>query len=184
MNSPEDYLGRVQVIVWDASKYVSAAGIQQVQHLVDHGEPAEGMCTLAWIIVNEQRRVPATLIRDIRSHAEGMVDEEFMPENLDDYGTDEGGPQLRVFAPEDAGGSLPTLEIDAQRMPNIARNIQSALDEGHPGILNRTTNEGVRLFEGRDLALISAGTVPGMGVSTRLRMDRALPGVICAGRRW
>jgi Deoxyribonuclease NucA/NucB len=33
------------------------------------------------------------------------------------------------------------LEIDAQRMPNIARNIQSALDEGHPGILNRTTNE-------------------------------------------
>jgi hypothetical protein len=42
---------------------------------------------------------------------------------------------------EEAGSSLPTLEIDAQRMPNIARNIQSALDEGHPGILNRTTNE-------------------------------------------
>lgn len=92
MNSPEDYLGRVQVILWDASRYISAAGIQQVQHLVDHGEPAEGMCTLAWIIVNEQRKVPATLIRDIRSHAVGLVDEEFMPENLDDYGTGEGGP--------------------------------------------------------------------------------------------
>jgi hypothetical protein len=44
-------------------------------------------------------------------------------------------------AAEEAGAGLPTLEIDAQRMPNIARNIQSALDEGHPGILNRTTNQ-------------------------------------------
>ncbi|HEY6289997.1 MAG TPA: NucA/NucB deoxyribonuclease domain-containing protein [Terriglobia bacterium] len=35
---------------------------------------------------------------------------------------------------------MPTLEIDAQRMPNIARNVQSALDEGHPSILTRTTN--------------------------------------------
>lgn len=92
MNDPEDYLGRVQAIVWDVSKYVSEAGIRRVQHLVDHGEPAEGMCALAWIIVNEQRRVPANLIRDIRSHAAGLVDEEFMPENLDDYGTDEGTP--------------------------------------------------------------------------------------------
>lgn len=38
---------------------------------------------------------------------------------------------------------LPTLEIDAARMPNIARNVQSALDEGHPGILNRTTDDAL-----------------------------------------
>jgi hypothetical protein len=37
-----------------------------------------------------------------------------------------------------AAEALPTLEIDASRMPNIARNVQSTLDEGHPGILNRT----------------------------------------------
>lgn len=87
MSSPENYLGRVQAIVWEVSEYVSAAGIQRVQHLVDHGEPAEGMCTLAWTIVNEQRRVPASLLRDIRSHAVDLVSEEFMPENLDEYGT-------------------------------------------------------------------------------------------------
>ena len=92
MSSSEDYLGRVQAIVWEASKYISATGIQRVQHLVDHGEPAEGMCTLAWTIVNEQRRVPADLIRAIRSHAAGLVDEEFMPENLDHYGRDDGAP--------------------------------------------------------------------------------------------
>jgi hypothetical protein len=50
------------------------------------------MCILAWIIVNEQRMVPVNLIQDIRSHAAGLVDEELMPENLDDYGTDEGAP--------------------------------------------------------------------------------------------
>lgn len=37
-----------------------------------------------------------------------------------------------------AAEALPALEIDAARMPNIARNVQSALDEGHPGVLNRT----------------------------------------------
>jgi len=89
MSSPEDYAGRVQAIIWEASKYIPAAGIQRVQHLVDHGEPAEGMCSLAWIIVNEQCRVPVDLIRDIRLHAAVLVDDRFMPEDLDDYGTDE-----------------------------------------------------------------------------------------------
>lgn len=89
MNNPDDYLGRVQAIVWEASKYISTAGTQRVQYLVDHGEPAEGTCALAWIIVNEQRKVPANLIREIRSHAQDLVEGQFMPEDLDDYGTDE-----------------------------------------------------------------------------------------------
>lgn len=88
MSSPEDYLGRVRAIIWTASDYVSADGIKRVQHLVDHGEPAEGMCSLAWVIVNEQRQVPRSLIRDIREHATGLVDEEAMPGNLDDFGSD------------------------------------------------------------------------------------------------
>jgi RHS repeat-associated protein len=33
---------------------------------------------------------------------------------------------------------LPTLEVDAQKMPNIARNIESALEEGQPDVLTRT----------------------------------------------
>ncbi|MCU1441230.1 MAG: hypothetical protein JWP85_2227 [Rhodoglobus sp.] len=39
-----------------------------------------------------------------------------------------------------ASAGIPTLKIDAARMPNIAANVQSALKEGHPGILNRTTD--------------------------------------------
>jgi hypothetical protein len=50
-----------------------------------------------------------------------------------------------VYAPGAcvAAEAVPTLEIDAARMPSIARNVQSALDEGHPGILNRTTNDAL-----------------------------------------
>jgi hypothetical protein len=33
------------------------------------------------------------------------------------------------------------VEIDASRMPTIARNIQSAVDERHPSVLNRTTDQ-------------------------------------------
>lgn len=91
-STPEDYLGRVQAIIWTASNYVSSDGIKRVQHLVDHGEPAEGMCSLAWVIVNEKREVPHSLIRDIREHAAGMVDDEFMPENLDEFGVDGPAP--------------------------------------------------------------------------------------------
>jgi hypothetical protein len=89
MSTPEDYLGRVRAIAWAASDYVSAEGLHEVQRLVDHGEPAEGMRSLAWAIVNEKRRVPRTLIGDIREHAAGLVDDEAMPSNLDEFATDD-----------------------------------------------------------------------------------------------
>jgi hypothetical protein len=89
VSSIDDYLGRVQATVWSAAGWVSAEGIQRVQHLVDHGEPAEGMCSLAWIIVNEKAMVPTPLIRAIRAYSEELVATEYMPPNLDDFGIDE-----------------------------------------------------------------------------------------------
>jgi hypothetical protein len=87
--TPEQYLERVLETISLASRYVSASGIEQVQHLVSHGEPAEGMRSLAWIIVSERRRVPMDLIRSVRALAAGLVDDKFMPENLDSFGVDE-----------------------------------------------------------------------------------------------
>lgn len=83
--SAEEYLGRVQAIAWAAAEYVSSAGIEDVQRLIDHGEPAEGMCSLAWAIVNEDARVPAEMISAIRAHAVDLVDEEFMPPDFSRY---------------------------------------------------------------------------------------------------
>ncbi len=88
MSALDDYLGRVQATVWDAAGWVSAEGIARVQHLVDHGEPAEGMCSLAWIIVNEQTMVPRALIDAIRRYSEDLVADEYMPDDLDSHGID------------------------------------------------------------------------------------------------
>lgn len=85
MSRLDDYLGRVQATVWLASDHVSASGLAEAQRLVDHGEPAEGMCVLAWVIVNEDVRVPASLIRDIRALSEELVPAEELPATLDDH---------------------------------------------------------------------------------------------------
>jgi RHS repeat-associated protein len=42
-----------------------------------------------------------------------------------------------------AEDDLPTFEVDGSRMPNIARNVQSALDDGQPDVLTRTTDNAL-----------------------------------------
>lgn len=83
--TPEEYLGRARAIAWQAAEYVSSARLYEVQRLIEHGEPAEGLCSLAWGIVNEQVVVPRTLIEGIREHTAELIDDGFMPTNLDDY---------------------------------------------------------------------------------------------------
>ena len=95
MSSLDDYLGHVQATVWSAAGWVSKEGLERVQHLVDHGEPAEGMRSLAWIIVTEKTMVPATLIQAIWQYSEELVASEFMPQDLDAYGIPDEGPSLR-----------------------------------------------------------------------------------------
>lgn len=90
MNRLDEYLGKVQATVWLASDFVSAPGLAEAQRLVDHGEPAEGMCALAWVIVNENARVPAGVIRDIRTLSEELVPAEELPATLDEHAVGEG----------------------------------------------------------------------------------------------
>lgn len=99
MSNRDEYLGKVIAAIWFASDHVSKAGIAEAQRLVDHGEPAEGMCSLAWAIVNEGARVPAGLIRDIRSLSEELVPAE----------------ELRCRRDGDQLGSIALRAIDFQR---------------------------------------------------------------------
>lgn len=89
MSLLDDYLGRVRATLWLAADHVSASGLVEAQRLVDHGEPAEGMCALAWIIVNEDVQVPAALIRDIRTLSEELVPPEDLPPSLNDHAVGE-----------------------------------------------------------------------------------------------
>jgi len=83
MSNFDDYLGRVQFTVWEAAAFVSRDAIARVQNLVDHGEPAEGLLTLAWCIVNEDVRVPRSVIAEIRRNSERLIPLKFMPPSLD-----------------------------------------------------------------------------------------------------
>lgn len=85
LSAMEAYLGRVQVTIWETDSYLSRQAVEQAQHLVDHGEPAEGMLSLAWSIVNEGAHVPESLIAAIRSHAADLVPEDSWPTSLDDH---------------------------------------------------------------------------------------------------
>lgn len=85
MDARETYLARVQSIVRGASTFVSQGGIERVGHLVDHGEPGEAMLSLAWIIVNEKCEVPSSLIASIRETSAGLIPQELLPANLDEF---------------------------------------------------------------------------------------------------
>lgn len=92
MVTPEEYLGRVRATAWRAAEYVPSERLEEVHRLIDHGEPAEGLCSLAWAIVNAQARVPGDLIEAIYEYTAEIIDDEFMPPNLKDYAMPEGGP--------------------------------------------------------------------------------------------
>lgn len=91
MSSREHYLGRVQAIVWQSAEFVSAGALSEVQRLVDHGEPAEGLCSLAWAMEREDARVPLSIIKAIQELTGGIVGEEFMPPKLTDRAIENRG---------------------------------------------------------------------------------------------
>jgi hypothetical protein len=88
--SPDDYLGRVRAVAWLASGYLRAEQLEEVNELIEHGEPAEGLCSLAWAIVNMRAPVPAELINSIYEYTAELIDADHMPPNLHEY-ADSGG---------------------------------------------------------------------------------------------
>jgi hypothetical protein len=83
MTSPELYLRRVRQLLFSVAEVLSVAEQAEVAHLVDHGEPAEGLRTLAWILVEENKRVPASVIAEIRALTLNWFSESDLPDNLE-----------------------------------------------------------------------------------------------------
>jgi hypothetical protein len=85
MNPHEKYLAEVREVLKSAERVLTVAEIGEVEHLIDHGEPAEGLRSLAWIIVEEDKKVSAATISGIRELTAGLVDPEHLPPNLDRF---------------------------------------------------------------------------------------------------
>jgi hypothetical protein len=85
LSEQDDFVGRVRGLVIGLWGYLSADECAEVEHLIDHDEIGEALRALAWIIVEEDKRVPASSIATIRELVDGLVEPEHMPDNLDDH---------------------------------------------------------------------------------------------------
>jgi molybdopterin-guanine dinucleotide biosynthesis protein A len=85
MTAQEQYLARVNGLLDSVSALLSPEERAEVQHLIDRGEPAEGLRALAWIIVKAGKYVAPAAIADIRTLSEGLVPEEHMPPSLEKH---------------------------------------------------------------------------------------------------
>jgi hypothetical protein len=78
------YLHEVRGVVRSCQSVLTEKEAREIEHLIDHDEPAEGLRALAWIITEKKARIPATTIEAIRNLTEGLVDRAHLPANLDE----------------------------------------------------------------------------------------------------
>jgi hypothetical protein len=79
----EAYLWRVRAVVMSTADRLTPRERDEIEHLIEHGEPAEGMRALAWILVEGDKKVPPETIAALRELTAGMIEEEDMPPELD-----------------------------------------------------------------------------------------------------
>jgi hypothetical protein len=78
------YLGRTRGLFISLADRLTQSERFTVDDLIEHGEPAEGMRALAWIIVENKMRVPASVVSTLRELTAGLIDDADMPPGLDD----------------------------------------------------------------------------------------------------
>jgi hypothetical protein len=81
----EDYLGRVRGLLISLANRLTPGEQKDVERLIEHGEPAEAMRDLAWIIVEGNKIVLAETIVALRALTSGFIEEKDMPTNLENH---------------------------------------------------------------------------------------------------
>lgn len=82
MTTMDDYVGRCRATVIGWSERLPSDGVDWAMHLIDHGEPAEGLCSLAWAIDEAGIRPTATEASEIRTLIGDLVPESGLPESF------------------------------------------------------------------------------------------------------
>jgi len=78
----EAYLGRVRALRIAVDGELPSEAFAQVDSLIEHGEPAEGVCSLAWALHAAQVAVPPWVNEAIRELTQGMIDPKHLPPRL------------------------------------------------------------------------------------------------------
>ena len=85
-SAQDAYLGKVRGLRIDVGEYFPADALVEVDSLIDHDEPAEGVCSLAWALHVSHVTVPAWVNEAIRDLTDGLVDSEHLPPRLPQTG--------------------------------------------------------------------------------------------------
>jgi hypothetical protein len=64
------------------SKELPAEDVAEVDSLIEHGEPAKGVCSIAWALHHAHVAVPAWVNDAIRDLTAGLADPAHMPPHL------------------------------------------------------------------------------------------------------
>jgi hypothetical protein len=81
----EEYVGRVRGLVISLMDILSPDERAEINELIDHGEPVEGLRSLAWIVVEERKRLPATSYRTLLELMGDWFEPEDLPPNLAEF---------------------------------------------------------------------------------------------------
>ena len=87
----ERYLARVNEFLASLATTLSDDERSEVQHLIDHDEIGEALCTLAWIIVDGNKTLSAGSYATLMELSRGLVAPEDLPSSLSDHIRDDVG---------------------------------------------------------------------------------------------
>lgn len=75
----ERYLGRVNGLRIALADVLPPEAFAQADALIEHGEPAEGVCYIAWALHDAGVEGPDWAARDVQKLTEGLVEPEHLP---------------------------------------------------------------------------------------------------------
>ena len=78
-SAQDRHLGRVNGLRVALADALPPDAFAQADSLIEHGEPAEGVCYLAWALHNAGVPAPEWAVRDVQELTEGLVDPEDLP---------------------------------------------------------------------------------------------------------
>jgi hypothetical protein len=78
-SAQDRYLGRVNGLRIALADMLPPGAFAQADSLIEHGEPAEGVCYLAWALHNAGVQGPGWVVRDVQDLTEGLVEPEHLP---------------------------------------------------------------------------------------------------------
>lgn len=78
-SAPDRYLGRVHGLRIALADVLPPDAFEQADSLIEHGEPAEGVCYLAWALHNAGVLGPDWAVRAVQELTEGLVEPEDLP---------------------------------------------------------------------------------------------------------